>query len=86
MRVPLIAKTSQGALTSLILWLRLSLYGQLGIPDSMMNNAAVTDVADTGYRAEGSANPSGLACLAIIARHHRLDLTVPQLIHDNLLG
>jgi ATP-binding cassette subfamily B protein len=29
--------------------------------------------------------PSGLGCLVIVARHHGLNLSVPQLIHDNVL-
>src|ERR1700722_4028109 len=35
---------------------------------------------------EGSAEPSGLACLVTVARQHGLDLSVSQLIHDNLLA
>src|SRR5215468_1892663 len=34
---------------------------------------------------EGSAEPSGLGCLVIVARHHGLHLTIPQLVHDNVL-
>ncbi len=30
--------------------------------------------------------PSALACLVIVARHHGIHLTVPQLIHDNVLS
>jgi subfamily B ATP-binding cassette protein HlyB/CyaB len=37
-------------------------------------------------RPEGSSAPSGLGCLVIVARHHGLHLTVPQLIHDNVLS
>src|SRR4051812_34317424 len=29
--------------------------------------------------------PSGLACLVIVARHHGMHLSVPQLIHENVL-
>jgi ATP-binding cassette, subfamily B, bacterial HlyB/CyaB len=29
---------------------------------------------------------SALACLVLVARHHGLDLTVPQLVHDNVLS
>jgi ATP-binding cassette, subfamily B, bacterial HlyB/CyaB len=34
---------------------------------------------------EESAEPLGLGCLVIVARHHGLHLTVSQLIHDNML-
>ena len=34
---------------------------------------------------EGTSTPSGLGCLVIVARRHGLHLTVPQLIHDNVL-
>ena len=30
--------------------------------------------------------PTGLGCLAVVARHHGMHLTVPQLIRDNYLG
>src|SRR4051812_48753388 len=30
-------------------------------------------------------SPSGLACLVIVARQHGMHLTVPQLVHDNVL-
>ena len=35
---------------------------------------------------EGEAAPTGLGCLVIIARHHGLHLTVPQLVHDQVLS
>jgi subfamily B ATP-binding cassette protein HlyB/CyaB len=35
---------------------------------------------------ERAAEPSGLGCLVIVARHHGLHLTVPQLVHDNVLA
>ena len=35
---------------------------------------------------EGASAPTGLGCLVIVARHHGLHLTVPQLIHDNVLS
>jgi ATP-binding cassette subfamily B protein len=37
------------------------------------------------FQPEGTSEPSGLACLVIIARHHGLDLSVSQLVHDNYL-
>src|SRR5215469_7681552 len=37
------------------------------------------------FQAEGLAQPSGLGCLVLVARHHGLHLTIPQLIHDNVL-
>jgi subfamily B ATP-binding cassette protein HlyB/CyaB len=36
-------------------------------------------------RAEGTSTPSGLGCVVIVARHRGMHLTVPQLIHDNVL-
>src|SRR5690242_14221143 len=32
-----------------------------------------------------SKESTGLGCLVIVARHHGMHLTVPQLIHDNVL-
>jgi ATP-binding cassette subfamily B protein len=51
-------------------------------------NIRATAEADTAssFQPEGTAEPSGLACLVIVARHHGLDLSVSQLIHDNLLS
>jgi ATP-binding cassette, subfamily B, bacterial HlyB/CyaB len=37
------------------------------------------------FQPEGTSEPSGLGCLVIIARHHGLDLSVSQLVHDNYL-
>jgi ATP-binding cassette, subfamily B, bacterial HlyB/CyaB len=37
------------------------------------------------FQPEGMGEPSGLGCLVIIARHHGLDLSVAQLVHDNYL-
>src|SRR5271156_6423069 len=34
---------------------------------------------------QGPGNRSGLACLVIVARHSGVHLSVPQLIHDNVL-
>jgi len=34
---------------------------------------------------QGSVDRSGLACLVIVARHSGVHLSVPQLVHDNLL-
>jgi hypothetical protein len=34
---------------------------------------------------DGVLEPTGLGCLVIVARYHGLHLTVPQLIHDNML-
>src|SRR5262245_16287158 len=42
------------------------------------------DVAEA-FHPEGTAEPSGLACLVVIARQQGLDLSVSQLIQDNLL-
>jgi ATP-binding cassette, subfamily B, bacterial HlyB/CyaB len=39
--------------------------------------------ADAAWKDE--AAPSGLACLVIVARQHGMHLTVPQLVHDNVL-
>src|ERR1044071_827204 len=36
------------------------------------------------FRPEGSEEPSGLACLAILAKRQGLELSVPQLVQDNL--
>ena len=36
-------------------------------------------------QSEGSGDRSGLACLVIVARHSGVHLSVPQLIHDNVL-
>ena len=36
--------------------------------------------------AEETSEPSGLGCLVIVARQHGMHLTVPQLIHDNVLS
>jgi len=41
---------------------------------------------ETHVAPEGSHEPSGLGCLVMVARHHGLHLTVPQLIHDNVLS
>ena len=34
---------------------------------------------------QGSGDRSGLECLVIVARHSGVHLSVPQLIHDNVL-
>jgi len=39
-----------------------------------------------GVEPEARAEPSGLACLAIVARHHGLHLSVAQLTRDNWLA
>ncbi|WP_158814057.1 peptidase domain-containing ABC transporter [Methylocapsa sp. S129] len=39
----------------------------------------------TEFAPEGPVEPTGLACLVIVARHHGLHLTIAQLIRDNLL-
>jgi ATP-binding cassette subfamily B protein len=46
---------------------------------------AVPAKAAEPLQAEPANEPTGLACLAIIARVHGLSLTVSQLIHDNVL-
>ena len=51
-----------------------------------MNKRAVVESEVTrAFHPEGSAEPSALACLVLIARQQGLDLSVSQLIHDNLL-
>src|SRR5690242_20028651 len=37
-------------------------------------------------QSEASADPSGLGCLVIIARHHGLHLSESQIMHDNVLS
>ena len=51
-----------------------------------MNKVATigTNVVEL-FRPEGTSEPSGLGCLVIIARHHGLELSVAQLVHDNYL-
>jgi ATP-binding cassette, subfamily B, bacterial HlyB/CyaB len=39
----------------------------------------------TELLSDGAIEPTGLACLVIVARHHGAHLTTPQLIRDNLL-
>jgi ATP-binding cassette, subfamily B, bacterial HlyB/CyaB len=46
----------------------------------------MTMAAQDRSPATGSAISSGLECLIMVARHHGLHLTAPQLVHDNLLG
>ena len=38
------------------------------------------------HKPETSIEPSGLACLVIVARHHGMHLSVSQLIHDHVLS
>src|SRR5438132_1218295 len=47
-------------------------------------NLAVADADETGEAAH--SNASLLGCLVIAARHRGLHLSVPQLIHDHMLG
>ena len=51
-----------------------------------MNKAATigSNVVEL-FQPEGTSEPSGLGCLVIIARHHGLELSVSQLVHDNYL-
>lgn len=42
--------------------------------------------AITKRQADEATDPSGLACLVIVARHHGIDLSVSQLVHDNVLA
>jgi len=51
-----------------------------------MNKVATigTNVVEL-FQPEGTSEPSGLGCLVIIARHHGLELSVAQLVHDNYL-
>jgi subfamily B ATP-binding cassette protein HlyB/CyaB len=55
----------------------------------MTTSPALTAAGDAAplpmEQPEGSSPPSGLGCMVIVARHHGLHLTVPQLIHDNVL-
>ena len=51
-----------------------------------MSVVAIESEAAPLLRPEGASTPSGLGCLVIVARHHGLHLTVPQLIHDNVLS
>ena len=55
----------------------------------MTTSPALTAAGDAAplpmEQPEGSSPPSGLGCMVIVARHHGLHLTVPQLIHDNML-
>src|SRR6516165_8209355 len=55
-------------------------------PGSAMNKAATigSNVVEL-FQPEGTSEPSGLGCLVIIARHHGLELSVAQLVHDNYL-
>jgi ATP-binding cassette, subfamily B, bacterial HlyB/CyaB len=39
-----------------------------------------------GFQPDGASEASALKCLVLVARHHGLDLSVPQLIHDNALS
>lgn len=54
-----------------------------GIPmaDPAMNETDELTLFDS----DSSRGPSGLGSLVIVARHHGLHLSVPQLIHDNVL-
>ena len=47
--------------------------------------AAVTAAEPIAASAKPSES-SGLACLVLVARHHGLDLTVSQIVHDNVLS
>jgi ATP-binding cassette, subfamily B, bacterial HlyB/CyaB len=51
-----------------------------------MSSTGMIEATAAAPPPEGSAEPSGLGCLVIVARHHGLHLTVPQLIHDNVLS
>ena len=50
---------------------------------------AEVKIKPRGYPPSSSETPgdrSALACLVIVARHRGLHLSVPQLIHDNVLA
>jgi len=47
--------------------------------------ASITSEAG-GWRGDGAPRASTLACLAIVARHHGLDLSTSQIVHDHRLS
>lgn len=52
-----------------------------------MTATATTETKDLALsQPQGSVDRSRLACLVIVARHSGLHLSVPQLIHDNVLA
>src|SRR5580658_1075818 len=47
---------------------------------------ALTDIPAAATKPPiATKEPTGLGSLVIVARHHGMHLTVPQLIHDNVL-
>ena len=51
-----------------------------------MNVVAKPDPKEIALsKPEGRGDRSGLACLVIVARHRGVHLSVPQLVHDNVL-
>ena len=46
---------------------------------------APTETTPLAAPPAGSREPTGLGCLVIVARCHGMHLTVPQLVHDNVL-
>ena len=46
---------------------------------------ALTEITG-GAKPVVTKEPTGLGCLIIVARHHGMHLTVPQLIRDNVLS
>jgi ATP-binding cassette, subfamily B, bacterial HlyB/CyaB len=50
-----------------------------------MSSTGMIEATAAAPPSEGSAEPSGLGCLVIVARRHGLHLTVQQLVHDNVL-
>src|SRR5579863_4071904 len=58
----------------------------LNLSESMMPAAMSTEAGpSTDAEPEARGEPSGLACLTIVARHHGLHLSVAQLTRDNWL-
>jgi ATP-binding cassette subfamily B protein len=49
-------------------------------------NDALLLEAEKPFPPNENPTPSGLECLVIVARRHGIHLSVPQLIHDNVLG
>ena len=45
----------------------------------------ITGASPPVVQPTASKEPTGLGCLVIVARHHGMHLTVPQLIRDNVL-
>ena len=48
--------------------------------------SAIDTRADAAAVPGGDRDPTALACLVVVARHHGIHLTVDQLVHDNVLA